>query len=375
MYASMSSVSLGDGRYLPFFQTIGNHDHDAAQSDFYDAQENFVSRFGPLDYSFNRGKVHIVSMDNVVGYHSTGSTWQYYAGYSDEQLEWLKQDLALVPDKASKMVLLCGHIPFRAGGGSTTGSNVNKSRHYADVLNLLKQFKEAHLMIGHTHYNQNYIHTNYVAAGGQPIYEHIHGAACGSWWTCHSNVTGGPNGYTIYTVDGASITDWVMKGTRNDYDYQLRVYDGNQTYSGTKGYTYTWYNGGTGGSAGIKATGYYTLKGCFIAEVFDDESLFGGTSNWTVEFWQNGKKAGNFVRVPDGSCGQIAITAYYFNEKAKNTDTWVNKTASHYWYYRPASQIPASETNWEVRAIQTIPTSGKVHTYTRNSLTTDNSEF
>ena len=375
MYASMSSVSLGDGRYLPFFQTIGNHDHDAAQSDFYDAQENFATRFGPLDYSFNRGKVHIVSMDNVVGYHSTGSTWQYYAGYSDEQLEWLKQDLALVPDKASKMVLLCGHIPFRAGGGSTTGSNVNKSRHYADVLNLLKQFKEAHLMIGHTHYNQNYIHTNYVAAGGQPIYEHIHGAACGSWWTCHSNVTGGPNGYTIYTVDGASITDWVMKGTRNDYDYQLRVYDGNQTYSGTKGHTYTWYNGGTGGSAGIKATGYYTLKGCFIAEVFDDESLFGGTSNWTVEFWQNGKKAGNFVRVPDGSCGQIAITAYYFNEKAKNTDTWVNKTASHYWYYRPASQIPASETNWEVRAIQTIPTSGKVHTYTRNSLTTDNSEF
>jgi hypothetical protein len=84
---------------------------------------------------------------------------------------------------------------------------------------------------------------------------------------------------------------------------------------------------------------------------------------------------GNFIRVPDGSCGQIAITAYYFNEKAKNTDSWVNKTASHYWYYRPASQIPASETNWEVRAIQTIPTSGKVHTYTRNSLTTDNSEF
>ena len=142
MYASMSSVSLGNGRYLPFFQTIGNHDH-------------------------------IISMDNVVGYNSTGSTWQYYAGYSDEQFEWLKQDLDLVADKASKMVILCGHIPFRAGGGSTTGSNVNKIRHYADVLNLLKQFKEAHLMIGHTHYNQNYIHTGYKAVGGQPIYEHI----------------------------------------------------------------------------------------------------------------------------------------------------------------------------------------------------------
>jgi len=371
----MSSVSLDNGRYLPFFQTIGNHDHDAAQSVFYNAQENFVTRFGPLDYSFNRGKVHIISMDNVVGYNSTGSTWQYYAGYSDEQFEWLKQDLDLVADKASKMVILCGHIPFRAGGGSTTGSNVNKIRHYADVLNLLKQFKEAHLMIGHTHYNQNYIHTGYKAVGGQPIYEHIHGAACGSWWTCHSNVTGGPNGYTIYTVEGASITDWIMKGTRNDYDYQLRVYDGNQIYSGTKGYTYTWYDGGTGGSASIKATGYYPLKGCFVAEVFDDESFFNGSSNWKVEFWQDGKKVGNFTRVPDGSCGQIAITAYYFNEKSKNTDSWVNKTASHYWYYKPASTLPASEKNWEVRVIQTIPTSGKVHTYTRSSFTTDYSEF
>ena len=375
MYASMSSVSLGDGRYLPFFQTIGNHDHDAAQSVFYDAQENFASRFGPVDYSFNRGKVHIISMNNVVGYNSTGSTWQYYAGYSDEQYEWLCQDLAMVEDKASKMVILCGHIPFRAGGGSTTGSNVNKIRHYADVLNLLKQFKEAHLMIGHTHYNQNYIHTGYKAVGGQPIYEHIHGAACGSWWTCHSNATGGPNGYTIYKVQGASITDWIMKGTRNDIDYQLRVYDGNQTYTGTKGYTYTWHAGGTGGTSSIKATGYATLKGCFVAEVFNDESFFNGSSNWTVEFWQNGQKAGNFTRVPDGSCSQVAISAYYFNEKSKNTDSWVNKTASHYWYYRPSSQIPASETHWEVRAIQTIPTSQVKHTYTRNSLTTTFSEF
>lgn len=50
---------------------------------------------------------------------------------------------------------------------------------HAGVLDLLSEFAEAHIMIGHTHYQQKYIHTR----NGKKIFEHIHGAACGAWWT------------------------------------------------------------------------------------------------------------------------------------------------------------------------------------------------
>lgn len=375
MKSSMSNVRSTDG-IIPFFQCIGNHDHTSTTTSDYAATANYVRRFGPTDYSFNRGDVHIVVMDNVVCKSTSsnsspdGATWSYDAGYSDEQYQWLLEDLSYVKDKESKMIFFCGHIPFR-GGSNSGGSNVNNNKHYADILSLLSQFNEAHIMIGHTHYPQNYIHTGYLCKGGKPIYEHIHQAACGAWWASQSSVTGGPNGYNIYEVKGATVENWVNKGTNRDASYQVRVYDGNQTYTGTKGYKYNWYKeANVGGSANITAVGYPALQNCFVAEVWDDDDSF-----CKVEFWQGGVKKGDFVRVPNGKCANIAICSYYFNELSKNTDTWVSKTASHYWYFKPASGSPSSETNWEVRVTRRIFSGGKVNVYTCNKLTTDYSEF
>lgn len=368
MKTSMSNVKVGDA-YIPFFITIGNHDHNATRPESdYEATTDFVATFGPTDYSFNRGDVHIISMDDVVGINSTGSTWKYNAGFSDQQYAWLQQDIALVPEKERKMVFICCHIPFR-GGAASGGSSVNRDKHYADVLNLLTQFKEAHIMIGHTHYPQNYIHTSYKCKGGQPVYEHIHQAACGAWWAANSSVTGGPNGYNVYEIDGPTIVNWVNKGTNRDAAYQLRVYDGNQTYTGTKGYVYNWYS--TANVAGsITATGNSLLRNCFVAEVWDDDD-----THVAVEFWQGGKKVANFTRLPNGSCANIAIASFWFNEKSKTTDTYVSRTASHYWYYKPASGNPAAEKDWEVRVTRTIPSSGRKNVYSRSNLTTDYSEF
>lgn len=369
MKASMSNVRNGDG-YIPFFITIGNHDHNATRPESdYEATTDFVANFGPTDYSFNRGDVHIISMDNVVGINSTGSTWKYNAGFSDLQYAWLQQDIALVPEKDRKMVFICCHIPFR-GGATSGGSSVNRDKHYADVLNLLTQFKEAHIMIGHTHYPQNYIHTAYKCKGGQPVYEHIHQAACGAWWASNTCVTGGPNGYNLYEIDGPTIVNWVNKGTNRAAGYQLRVYDGNQTYTGTKGYVYNWYTASNVGPNNISSVGNAVLKNCFVAEVWDDDDR-----NVTVEFWQGGKKVANFNRLENGACANIAICSFWFNEKGKTTDTYASKTASHYWYYKPASGNPAAEKDWEVRVTRVIPSSGRSNLYSRSTLTTDYSEF
>ena len=107
-----------------------------------------------------------------------------------------------------------------------------------------------------------------------------------------------------------------------------------------------------------------------MAEVFNDDDR-----NWKLEMWQNGEKIGDFKRLANGSCCNICLAAYFFNELSKNSDSWTNKTASHYWYFVPASAKPSSEKNWEVRATQTIPTSGKINTYGCTSFTTDYSQF
>ncbi len=371
MVNSMSDVKATDG-YLPFFQCMGNHDHDATvegtylEGDF-NATHYFFEKFGPSDYSINRGNVHIIVMDDILvstpsaNTSVNGKTWGYNVGYNEKQMEWLRQDLELVPDKENKMVVLCQHIQIR-------GTQTN---HCPDILSMLTQFKEAHIMIGHTHYCHNYIHSDYVCKGGQPIYEHIHGAACGSWWSCNSQVSGGANCYNLYEVTGSTMKNWIVKPTKRDPSYQMRVFDGNQSYTGKKSYIYNWYNkSNVGGASSIVAKGVEVLKGCFVAEVWNDDA-----QNWKVEFWQNGKYVGDFKRISDGTCSNAAMCSYYFNELGKNSTHYVSYTASHYWYYKPASETPATETGWEVKAIQTIPSSGVKNTFSRNSLTTNYSEF
>ena len=156
MKKSMASISGS----VPFFQTIGNHDHlnetdNNVTTTYWKSIENFQKYFGPQNYSFNRGDVHIISMDNVLHGEQPdqGEDQEFAAGFYDWQFEWLKQDLSYVPK--DKMVILCCHVPFRSG----SAYNHSDERYRQEVLELLAGYAEAHLMIGHTHYNENYIHT------------------------------------------------------------------------------------------------------------------------------------------------------------------------------------------------------------------------
>ncbi len=373
MRASMSAVHNGTS-YIIFFQTIGNHDHDSLQPDTsdnlmddYNATSTFGKYYGPVNYSFDRGDVHVVSMDDIIvteqksSSKSNGKTWSYSGGFTQAQIDWLKQDIALVDNKADKMIFICCHIPFK-------NSSAN---HYPDVLKLMDEFKEAHLMIGHTHYTQNYIYTNtHKGKGGLPLYEHIHGSACGAWWTkeCSSTVSGEPSGYTVYDIEGAHIKDWFFKGTNKDKDFQLRVFDGNEIYY-SSGYPINWYTASQKvGTYSFVVKGNSALKNCFVAQVFNDDD-----SNWSVALYKKstGAKIGEFKRLANGTCSNAAMSAHYYNKKGKTSDSYRSWTASHYWYYKPASGNPATESDWEVVATQTIP-GGKVsHTYKCSTLTAE----
>lgn len=209
-----------DRSHLLFFQTMGNHDNafapvatDGRSSNINLAyQRPFEEVFGPVNYSWNRGDVHIVSMKDIEYLLSEKSS-KYRPAFSREQYEWLCQDLSQVPD--DKMVILCVHI----------GLYDRTNPYLAETRQLLKRFKEAHIMVGHTHFMNH--HVNKLG-----VYEHVHAAASGAfWWSC-INGDGVPNGYTVYDVEGAHIKNWKYKCVGRDENYQIRMYRGDGEFGG-----------------------------------------------------------------------------------------------------------------------------------------------
>lgn len=203
---------------IPVFALPGNHDKYRVDDVTPRDVSYFSQTMGPVDYSFNRGDVHVVCMDNVI--YTSGTA--YTNGFSDAQLAWLREDLSHVPRE--RMVILCYHIPLRGG----------TARNMTQVKQLLAEFAQAHLMCGHTHYNENYIDS---AAGGG-LFEHIHGAACGVFWFSALNGDGAPNGYAVYDVSGPKIVRWYYKPSLHDAAFQIRLHRGGDVCSGFA-YPYT----------------------------------------------------------------------------------------------------------------------------------------
>ena len=275
---------------FPIFQVMGNHDcnyfgascplePDATSSNYQlKAQREFESTFGPINYSFNRGDVHIIGMRDIY-YKKNTTTRDYATGFIQSQYEWLKQDLALVPK--DKMVVLCVHIPLF---GSVTKSG--ESGHYVkEVHQLLDQYKEAHVISGHTHYQRNYIHTSY------DIYEHNMGTVCGTWWSSNVCGDGTPNGWGVFVGEGNTFSDWYYMGyhegmnTRND---QLRLYRGNAITGAAR----------PSSAKSADGTGYYSFN-------FGDDvivaNVFNADDNWKVEVYEDGVKTGEMKRITNSS--------------------------------------------------------------------------
>jgi hypothetical protein len=132
------------------------------------------------------------------------------------------------------MIILCAHVPFRQGTASTHGR---------DVVNLLKTFKEAHIMTGHTHTNEKWKHDDLPMS---KLMEHTHGTACGAHWRSRVCLDGTPNGYAVYHIEKNHIKDYYYKATGEQYDrnYQMRLYDGaTRFYNNTSHFYFNTYFG------------------------------------------------------------------------------------------------------------------------------------
>jgi hypothetical protein len=196
---------------VPFFQVVGNHDLDFDGETDEATTATFSRHFGPRYYSFDRGDVRYVVLDDVL-YHGSG-----YIGYLDhDQLRWLENDLADL--EAGSTVIVVTHIPVvgtrheREGERrpSEAGSINNR-----EVLYRLLEPYAAHVVAGHTHENDHRF--------GDGVHEHVSGTVCGAWWSGDICGDGTPNGYSVYEVEGSEVR-WRYKSTGHPDDHQLRVY-------------------------------------------------------------------------------------------------------------------------------------------------------
>ena len=384
MAKCMSNFKV-EGRYLPFFQCIGNHDHNAKYSSAYESVTSYMEVFGPVDYSFNRGKVHVVVMDNTQVKQNTGSSWKYDGGYNDQQWKWFMSDLEHIKDKENTMIILAGHIPFRYGV-EKDGACVSFDKKYRETLETLTQFKEAHILIGHTHYTHNYIHSAYVCKGGLPIYEHVLCAASGAWWSGNLSAAGSPNGYTYFEIKGNSMYNWLARGTNmNDNDAQMRVYSGNATYGEIQGegdnakdYRFSWTGGGymnlnsESSKTSTTLAGQEQLRDCLIAAIWGDDNLY-----WSVGLTYKGQTY-PMQRVTK-SLSDMCVSAFYRTQLNKSTMTWA-KALQTYWYVKVPGLNPDTAhqegEGWTITATQRIPGSDKVNVYTcTNKLQVDYTGF
>ena len=197
---------------IPFFNVIGNHDMDLdARSDDYSAQ-TFKQHFGPTYYSFNRGDIHYVVLDDVF---YIGKAKKYIGYITETQLKWLEQDLQLVQKGATVVVSL--HIPTNTGAARRNGEEEELGGTVSNREQLYKMLApfNVHILSGHTHVNESWQKGNMV--------EHNHGTVCGAWWTGPVCSDGTPAGYGVYEVDGSDIK-WYYKSTGKEKNHQLRIY-------------------------------------------------------------------------------------------------------------------------------------------------------
>ena len=271
---------------MPVFQVMGNHDccyYTASNPIFADetsstynlkAQRAHEDMFGPVNYSFNRGDVHIVAMRDIV--YTSNTTSANSVGFLPEQVAWLKQDLALVPK--DKLVLLCVHIQL-----------LNRTPNYTqNVLQMLNEYNEAHVLSGHTHIQHNYIH-KYEGSPYTNIYEHNTCALCGPWWHAKVAGDGSPSGYNVFVANGNTLEDWYYMGYNaaageNKRSHQMRLYRGNAVY-GADAPTDTASN-----PYGIK--GYYGFN---YGDEYILANIYNADNDWVVKVYENGVYSGNMT--------------------------------------------------------------------------------
>ncbi|KGE14204.1 calcineurin-like phosphoesterase C-terminal domain-containing protein [Sphingobacterium deserti] len=217
----------------PVFNTIGNHDNDPYFASDWLSENAYRRILGPTYYSFNIGQVHYIVLDNIEYINSGGvngsiGSRNYNAKLVEQQIDWLKKDLATV--NTSTPIILATHIQLHnapSSNGSLPGFRMSNGQQLVD---LFAGFEQVHVLTGHTHINNNIVRN-------ERFMEHNTAAICATWWWTgrngyannHIAPDGSPGGYGIWDMTG-KVLKWRYKAIGYDDNYQFRSYDLNNVH-------------------------------------------------------------------------------------------------------------------------------------------------
>lgn len=199
---------------IPFFYVIGNHDMNMDARSNEGTRITYKSYFGPTYYSFNRGDIHYIVLDDIF---SIAKSYLYVGYLTEQQLQWLEQDLKQVQKGAT--VVVATHIPTYSREARhkewSKESTMKVMNNRATLYELLKPYN-AHIFSGHEHYNENYILSD-------SLYEHVHAPLSTLFWQAPWACDGTPGGYGVYEFDGSTVR-WYYKSIGKDKSYQFELY-------------------------------------------------------------------------------------------------------------------------------------------------------
>ncbi|MEX2242289.1 MAG: calcineurin-like phosphoesterase family protein [Fimbriimonadaceae bacterium] len=201
---------------IPWYNVIGNHDINLDSPDDHHSDETFNRVFGPAYYSFDYGPTHFIVLDDV---EFLGAGKGYRGGLGAEQMQWIKNDIALVPK--NQLVVLMMHIPL-----------VNVADRQ-DLYRLIETRPNVISISGHTHYQEHiFIGEKDGWKGIKPHHHTVNVTVSGSWWQGSPNELGiphttmrdgAPNGYSVFTFDGTKYSIEFRAAGSPD-DHQMNIY-------------------------------------------------------------------------------------------------------------------------------------------------------
>lgn len=203
----------------PVFNTIGNHDHEQAASGDFNTVAVYKKVVCPTYYSFNIGKIHYVSIDDIECTNNGTGSRTYNTKVVNEVLDWLAKDIAMIGKDTP--VVISMHSPVY----NETGTN--RLTNSPTMLSILDG-RMTHIMSGHTHIMYNVEKDDH--------FEHNAGAVCATWWWTgketpgiHMSTDGTPGGYLLFNVDGTEFS-WQYKATGKPLTHQFRTFDRNEIH-------------------------------------------------------------------------------------------------------------------------------------------------
>ncbi len=285
---------------VPFYQVIGNHDMDYNNRSNELSSKSFTEAFGPVHFSYNVGKIHYIVLKNVFYY---GFSYRYIGYIDEKQLQWLEQDLKLV--KPGSTVVVSLHIPTIYGESEkpeSFASEMSNSLLNRQALYKILEPYNTHILAGHSH-------TQWYTQIAPNLSEHVHAAASGAWWQGIICTDGSPKGYTVYKVDGDSLT-WYFKGVNQHKSEQFKLYN-----------------------IGAEAA----FPDFFIANVYNYDL------QWKVFWYENGVQKGEMQRY----WGEDPYAAELYQPGKNKKHSWLSVSKTHH-LFRAKPENPNAKIHVEV---------------------------